>query len=64
MSAVLWGWSALLPLPLAPGAAFGGTLPTDPFNAVLAQSARLNAWAAGLTAAAVLLAAVERWLRR
>jgi hypothetical protein len=52
-AAVVWLMSALAPLPLAPGAAIGGTLSTDPFNVALRHSAWLNMWAAGLTGVSV-----------
>ena len=44
VAAGLWAWSAMAPLPLSPGATIGATLPSDPFNVALAQSARFNAW--------------------
>jgi hypothetical protein len=54
-AAYLWFQSAALPLPLAPGAAFGGTSPSDPFNVALHQSALLNQQAATETAVAIIL---------
>lgn len=54
-AAVLWFMSAAGKLPLAPGAAIGGTSPTDPFNVALHHSALLNQWAAGTTGISVLL---------
>jgi hypothetical protein len=54
-AAVLWFMSAASKLPLAPGAAIGGTLPTDPFNVALRHSALLNQRAAGATGLSVLL---------
>jgi hypothetical protein len=53
-AAGLWFWSAYVPIPLAPGAAIGGTLPTDPFNEAIHQSAGLNRWAALITGLSVL----------
>jgi hypothetical protein len=58
VAAVLWFTSASVTIPLAPGAAFGGTSPTDPFNVALRHSAHLNQWAAGATGASVLLMVV------
>jgi hypothetical protein len=55
VAAVLWFMSASGKIPLAPGAAIGGTLPTDPFNVALRHSAHLNQWAAGATGASVFL---------
>ena len=57
-AAIVWLVSALEPLPLAPGAAIGGTLSTDPFNVALRHSAWLNMWAAGLTGVSVLFFAL------
>jgi hypothetical protein len=54
-AAVLWFMSASKQLPLVPGAAIGGTSPTDPFNVALRHSALLNQWAAGATGLSVLL---------
>lgn len=59
-AAVLWFWSAWLPLPNAPGASIGATSPDDPFNVALAFSARLNGWAALMTGVSVALNAAER----
>ena len=54
-AAILWFKSAAGPIPLAPGAEIGGTLPSDPFNVALRHSATLNEWAAGATGLSVLL---------
>src|ERR1700722_9780695 len=59
----LWFWSASVPLPLAPGAAIGGTLPTDPFNVAMRQAASLNQWAAFVTGLAVLLTVAAECVR-
>ena len=55
VAAGLWFWSAAIDIPLAPGAAFGGTLPTDPFNVAIRHAANLSQWAAGMTGVSVLL---------
>jgi hypothetical protein len=55
VAAALWFMSAAVPLPLTPGAAIGGTLPTNPFNVALRHSASLNEWAAAATGVSVLL---------
>ena len=57
-AAIVWLVSAVEPLPLAPGAAFGGTSPTDPFNVALHHSAWLDMVAAGLTGVSVLFFAL------
>jgi len=62
IAAILWFMSAAGDLPLAPGAAIGGTLPTDPFNVALHHSARLNKWAAGATGASVLLMVIAEFI--
>jgi hypothetical protein len=62
-AAVLWFWSASVPLPLAPGAEIGGTLATDPFNVAMRQSASLNQWAALMTGLAVLLTVAAECVR-
>ena len=61
VAALLW-WKASGEVPLAPGAAIGGTLPDDPFNVALRQSAALNQWAALSTAASVFLMAIAEGL--
>ena len=53
VAAVLWFMSASGKIPPAPGASFGGTSLTDPFNVALRQSALLNQWAAGATGLSV-----------
>jgi hypothetical protein len=55
VAAVLWLWSAWADLPPAPGAAIGGTSPTDPFNIALRHVASLNGYAALATGVSVLL---------
>jgi hypothetical protein len=57
-AAILWFMSAAGKLPLAPGAAIGGTSPTDPFNLALRHAAVLNQWAAGVTGVSVLFLAL------
>jgi hypothetical protein len=57
-AAFCWIKSSLVPIPLAPGAAIGGTLPSDPFNVALRDAASWNQWAAGSTGVAVLLMAI------
>ena len=54
VAAVLWWVSASVPPP-SPGAAIGGTEPSDPFNVALRDSAHLNQWAAIATGASVFL---------
>jgi uncharacterized membrane protein len=62
VAAIFWLASSLVPLPLAPGAAVGGTLPTDPFNVALRDAGWWNRWAALLTAVAVCLTALAEVL--
>jgi uncharacterized membrane protein len=50
VAAVLWMFSASVDIPLAPGAAIGGTLPSDPFNIAMREAASLNKYAALATA--------------
>jgi hypothetical protein len=60
IAAILWWWSASVPLPAPPGAAFGGVSETDPFYQALILSARLNAWAAIATGLSVCLGVMAR----
>ena len=62
-AAGLWFLSASVPIPLAPGAAIGGTLPTDPFNEAIRQSASLNQWAALVTGLSVFLTVAAECVR-
>lgn len=64
VAAAVWFWSALAPLPPAPGAVLGGTTPSEPFNVAMAHVAWLNAWAAVFTGVSVSLIAVERLFKR
>jgi hypothetical protein len=67
-AAGFWFMSASVRIPLAPGAALGGTSPMDPFNVAIRHAAILNQWAAGLTClsitATVLAEMVGFWVRR
>ena len=66
LAAAFWLLSALVPIPLLPGAALGGTSPGEPFNVALHDAARWNFWAAAATALSVLLLTVAeavRWFR-
>lgn len=61
-AAGLWFIASSEEIPLAPGAAIGGTLPTEPFNVALRHSAHLNQWAALVTGVSVILMALaELW---
>jgi hypothetical protein len=62
LAALLWFLSAAGDIPLAPGAAIGGTLPTEPFNVAMHHSATLNTWAAAATGASVLLMVVAEFI--
>ena len=62
VAAACWFMSAFQNPPPAPGAAFGGTLPTDPFNVALAAAAWWNRWAAITTGLSVLLMAIAELL--
>lgn len=55
LAAVLWMLSASVDIPLAPGAAIGGTSPDDPFNVAMREAATLNKYAAFATAISTLL---------
>ena len=62
VAAGFWAWSALLSLP-TPVSYWGNAPLTDPFVVALSFSARLNAWAAGMTAASITFQAFERLFR-
>ncbi len=62
-AAIFWCWSALVPIPTAPGASIGGTSPEAPFNVAIAYAGRMNAAAALLTAISVASSAAERVFR-
>jgi hypothetical protein len=58
VAALFWFLSAAVDPPTAPGAAFGGTSPIDPFNVALRDAAHWNRWAAAATGVSVLLLVV------
>jgi hypothetical protein len=55
VAAILWMRSASVDIPTAPGAAIGGTLPSEPFNVALQKAAVLNKWAAFATGLSTIL---------
>ena len=57
VAAYFWLVSAWGDVPPAPGAAFGGTSPTEPFNMAMQHSAAMNRYAAILTGISVLILA-------
>jgi hypothetical protein len=57
-AAGLWIWSALVDISVPEDAVLLDA--SNPFIVALHYAAKLNAWAAALTAASALLAAVER----
>lgn len=59
-----WFWiaSAMVEIPAAPGAAFGGTSPEDPFNIAIRYAAQLNQWAALLTGVSTALLVIASLL--
>jgi hypothetical protein len=61
VAAGFWVWSALVDISVPIDAVLLDQ--TNPFIVALHRAARLNAWAAGWTAASVALAAIERAIR-
>lgn len=55
VAAVFWTLSASVDIPLPPGAAIGGTLPSNPFNVAMQTAASLNKYATFTTAISTLL---------
>jgi hypothetical protein len=61
-AAFFWVESSLVPIPLLPGAAIGGTLPEEPYNVAVRVAGWWNQWAALLTALSVALTAIAEGL--